>query len=53
MSTCYVTLGFQEFEGFQLIISFIGIRINEKKQEMKENEERNSFLGTYSYAYGT
>ena len=35
-STRLWTLGFHEFESFQLIISFIGAQRNKRKQEMKE-----------------
>ena len=45
-STHCETLEFQEFESFQLILSFIGVQINEEKQEIEENKEKNLFLGT-------
>ena len=44
--THYETLGFQELESFQLIISFIGTQINGKKQERKEKKRRKLFLDT-------
>jgi hypothetical protein len=38
-------VGFQELESFQFITSFIGTRINGKKQEIKEKKGRKSFMG--------